>query len=344
MNNPQAAFTYHLEGGDPHQFSIPPAPSIASQQAATETSELYWQALCRDLPFSSYETSPLIRAAAKHLNVTPATIFRGPAKSDLAGPYVSQFLLKPTSQARNTSTLTISAAATIDDQAVSQSAAVTLQVTGITTAFLGRTGVDDDQETPIAGVTVKFLGKDAQGNSTGCTGQSTTSDTRGNFSFTSLPTACTGPQLISYDGSTATSPAGKYAGVNLSYTLAAGQVTTSPVLIHLPRIDNAETVQVQQNAPNNQVFYFQTIPGLKVTIYAGTTFSLDDGSQPNPFPLVAIEIPLDRLPDAHPNQRNAEPLYRRFPAGQCRCQPACLSQLPQCIEHPSRHSRDLRNP
>jgi hypothetical protein len=91
LNNPQAAFTYHLEGGDPHQFAIPPAPSIASQKAATETSELYWQALCRDLPFSSYETSPLIREAANHLNATPATIFRGPTKGDLGGPYISQF-------------------------------------------------------------------------------------------------------------------------------------------------------------------------------------------------------------------------------------------------------------
>src|SRR5208337_3682718 len=97
-----------------------------------------------------------------------------------------------------------------------------------------------------AGVTVAFLGVDSSGNKTGCTGQ-TVSDGGGNFSFTSLPQNCTGAQLIGYDGSTATSPKGKYAGVNLSYTLTANQVTNSPVLIHLPRIDNAETVQVQQN-------------------------------------------------------------------------------------------------
>ena len=95
LNNPQSAFTFHLEGGDPHSFDIPPAPSITSQTAAQETSELYWQALCRDVPFSSYDKSPVVGPAAKHLGVSPKTIFRGPTRSDLAGPYVSQFLLKP---------------------------------------------------------------------------------------------------------------------------------------------------------------------------------------------------------------------------------------------------------
>ena len=95
LNNPQSAFTFHLEGGDPHSYSIPAPPSIASAAAAVETSELYWQALCRDVPFSQYETSPVIARAAKHLGATPSSVFRGPTKADLAGPYVSQFLLKP---------------------------------------------------------------------------------------------------------------------------------------------------------------------------------------------------------------------------------------------------------
>jgi len=95
LNNPQSAFTFHLEGGDPHSYAIPAAPSIASPAASFETSELYWQALCRDVPFLGYETSPIVGQAAKHLATTPSNIFRGPKKSDLAGPYVSQFLLKP---------------------------------------------------------------------------------------------------------------------------------------------------------------------------------------------------------------------------------------------------------
>jgi hypothetical protein len=95
LNNPQAAFTLHLEGGDPHTFDIPPAPSITSEGAARETSELYWQALCRDVAFSNYETSPIVGQAAKHLGVTPKAMFRGRTKGDLEGPHLSQFLLKP---------------------------------------------------------------------------------------------------------------------------------------------------------------------------------------------------------------------------------------------------------
>lgn len=95
LSNPQSAFTFHLEGGDSHTFEIPPAPSIASPEAAPETAELYWQALCRDVPVSKYAESPIVQRAAKELNTTTSRVFRGPTNGDLAGPYISQFLLKP---------------------------------------------------------------------------------------------------------------------------------------------------------------------------------------------------------------------------------------------------------
>src|SRR5205807_1923873 len=115
-----------------------------------------------------------------------------------------------------------------------------------------------------------------------------------------LGAACTGPQLVGYDGLTATSPPGKYAGVNLQYTLQSGQVSVSPVLVHLPRIDDKETFFVQQNAAADQSYSYTSIPGLSVTVYKGTTFTLADGSTPNPFPLVAVRVPVDRLPDQKP--------------------------------------------
>ncbi|MGB6689895.1 MAG: choice-of-anchor D domain-containing protein [Terracidiphilus sp.] len=245
-----------------------------------------------------------------------------------AGQVSTLTLTAPTSQATSTSTLTVSAAATINGQSVTQSGTTSVQVTAITTTFLGRTVVDDVAQEPITGVTVSFLGQDGSGRTTGCSG-TTVSDGGGNFALSNLPTACTGPQLISYNGSTATSPAGKYAGVNLTYTLTANQVTASPVLVHLPRIDNAETVEVQQNAANNQVFYFSSIPGVQVTVYAGTTFSLDDGSQPNPFPLVAISIPLDRLPDKIPTTGMLMPFIVAF-------QPAnATASLPVAVDFPN---------
>ena len=53
LNNPQCGFAFHMEGGDPQSFDLPPAPSIATREAAADVSELYWQALCRDVPFAN---------------------------------------------------------------------------------------------------------------------------------------------------------------------------------------------------------------------------------------------------------------------------------------------------
>ena len=234
-------------------------------------------------------------------------------------------LSAPATQAASTPTLTISGSATIQGQLVTQSATASLQISTVTTSFVGRTVVDDAQQEPIAGVTIAFAGKDDKGNTTTCTAH-TTSDGGGNFQLTNLPSGCIGPQLISYNGATATSPAGKYAGVNLSYTLYAGVVVASPVLVHLPRIDNAATVEVQQNLPTDQVFNFPTIPGLNVTVYAGTTLTLDDGTQPNPFPLIAVEIPIDRLPDAIASSGMLNPFIVAFqPANAFASQPVAVN-------------------
>ncbi len=205
-------------------------------------------------------------------------------------------LSAPTSQSTGTSSLSVTASATIAGQSVKQSATLSLQVAGISTTFLGRTVVANAAQTPIAGVLVMFLGQAPNGGATGCSAE-TSSDASGNFVLSNLPAACTGPQLVYFNGKTATAPAGTYAGVNLSYTITANQVTTSPVLINLPRIDNAPMNYVTQNASVDQVFTYPTAPNVVVTVYAGTTFTLEDGTQPNPFPLVAVEVPVDRLPD-----------------------------------------------
>jgi RHS repeat-associated protein len=233
-------------------------------------------------------------------------------------------LSAPASQPTSTSSLSVSASATIGGQSVKQSASVSLKITGVTTTFLGRTVVDNAAQTPLAGVVVSFLGVDDKGNITGCAAN-TASDASGNFVLTNLPTDCTGPQLVGYNGLTATSPAGQYAGVNLSYTIVAGQVTTSPVLINLPRIDNAVTNYVTQNASVNQVFTYPTDPNVVITVYAGTTFTLSDGTTPNPFPLVAVEVPVDRLPDAMPSSGMLMPFIVAFqPANATASQPVAV--------------------
>jgi hypothetical protein len=61
-----------------------------------------------------------------------------------------------------------------------------------------------------------------------------------------------------------------------------------------------ETFNVMQNDPVDQTYAFTTIPGLSVTVYAGTTFTESNGTHPDPFPLAAIQVPVDRLPDVMP--------------------------------------------
>lgn len=201
----------------------------------------------------------------------------------------------PAGQTVGNATLTISASATIDGIPTTQTASVALSVQAASTSLIGRTVESDNNETPIPGITITLLGVDDAGNHTGCSGQ-TRSDAAGNFAFVNMSTSCLGRQLVGYDGNTATDGE-KYAGVNLAYTMIAGQVT-GPELVHMPAISDAETIMVQQNASVDQVFSYSTIPGITVTVYAGTTLTLPDGTQPNPFPMAAVLVPVDRLPDA----------------------------------------------
>jgi membrane-associated phospholipid phosphatase len=107
LTNPQAGFGFDLEGPDPQALALPPAPRVDSPQNSAEMVELYWMALCRDVPFADLETHSLAAEAAGELTgmphfrgprqggaVTPHTLFRGDTRGDLAGPYLSQFLLK----------------------------------------------------------------------------------------------------------------------------------------------------------------------------------------------------------------------------------------------------------
>lgn len=212
-----------------------------------------------------------------------------------AGQFSILTITAPASQPVGSATLTISVAATVQGIPSTQSASATLNVQAATTSLIGRIVESDNIETPIPGITATFLGVDDAGNKTGCSGQ-TRADAAGNFAFTNLGTSCLGRQLVAYDGNTATDGE-KYAGVNLAYTMTAGQIT-GPELVHLPAITSAETIMVKQNATVDQTFSYSTIPGIVVTVYAGTTLTLPDGTQPDPFPMAAVLVPVDRLPDA----------------------------------------------
>jgi RHS repeat-associated protein len=245
-----------------------------------------------------------------------------------AGQFSVLTLTAPANQPVTTTNLSVTAAATIDGLPVTQTSTASLAVVAPTTSLLGRTVISDSLQTPIRGVTVTTLGRDGNGNTTGCTGFSTVSDGAGNFALTNLPMACTGPQLFNFNGSTATSPPGTYTSVSLVFTLTMNQVTVSPILVHLPHIETAETFNIVQNSPTNQTYSFKTIPGLTVLVYAGTTLTLPDGTVPEPtFPLAAVQVPVDRLPDIKPPNPNMMGIfYVSFqPAGSTANLPVAVS-------------------
>ncbi len=106
--NPQSGLAFDMEGLDSHQLALGPPPALASAQRAGEAVEVYWMAVMRDVNFADYATDPLAQSASTDLSkladfrgpkikgqVTPHTLFRGFTPGDVAGPYVSQFLLKP---------------------------------------------------------------------------------------------------------------------------------------------------------------------------------------------------------------------------------------------------------
>lgn len=113
LNGPMGSYAKAFVGADSSLFGAPsePAPpAVGSKQYATQLVELYWCSLLRDVAFSDYATHPTAHAAADELSglpdyqgptaggkVTPELLFRGNFDRETIGPYLSQFLIAPTS-------------------------------------------------------------------------------------------------------------------------------------------------------------------------------------------------------------------------------------------------------
>jgi hypothetical protein len=107
LTNPLAGMAFELQGADSHGLTMRPHPRIDAPECSSEMAELYWQTIARDVPFSDYDTNEATLAAAADLSafsdfrgpktngrVTPETLFRMGNPGSVAGPYVSQFLLR----------------------------------------------------------------------------------------------------------------------------------------------------------------------------------------------------------------------------------------------------------
>src|SRR5215471_12064067 len=116
LNGPQGALAFDLEGLDSHATNIPAAPSVTSNETAAEQVEHYWAALLRDVNFTDYPTNSVVAQAVQDMNnlsfvkgtsnneypfpVNAGNLFRGQifkGDGNVQGPYISQFLVQPTS-------------------------------------------------------------------------------------------------------------------------------------------------------------------------------------------------------------------------------------------------------
>lgn len=125
-----AGLTHDLQGPDAQAVTMPPCPSLDSQELIAEMAEVYWMALCRDVPFADWGSAGDINAARNSLKrlwwfrrdrtqrldgttdtlptslarrrilsddgveaVPMNALFRGVARGEQVGPYLSQFLL-----------------------------------------------------------------------------------------------------------------------------------------------------------------------------------------------------------------------------------------------------------
>jgi hypothetical protein len=113
QNGPQGGLAFDLAALDNAQFGqpiVPPAPTAAGDQNATELLEHYWASLLRDVAFTDYGSNATAAAAAAELgslptyfgprdnggHVTPNLLFRGSFPGETLGPYISQFFITPT--------------------------------------------------------------------------------------------------------------------------------------------------------------------------------------------------------------------------------------------------------
>ena len=123
LNGPQGSYAFDLEAADSSQFGdapdigdprgpylVPPFDAVASEAYGTQLVEMYWASLLRDVAFTEYPGNATVATAAAELTsmpayrgprdksgkVTPELLFRGIFQGETVGPYLSQFMLTPT--------------------------------------------------------------------------------------------------------------------------------------------------------------------------------------------------------------------------------------------------------
>jgi RHS repeat-associated protein len=225
-------------------------------------------------------------------------------------------------------TFTVSGEAQVDGRTLVRTASVVLEVLAADTlAVTGRVMMAESIPRPIPGVTVA-LG----------TGFNVT-DAAGNFVVLS---PATGPNMLLLDGRTAGTPQAQFPVVEVQVDVHPSGPTRLPFIVYLPILDNANPIDLPLDAAGfvTQEVRGTTprIPGLVVTIPAGTRIVGPDG---NPVSqLVITPVPVDRTPMPFPDGVVPSLLFAINPGGSAPSRPLPIT-FPNLTNAPPGASADL---
>jgi RHS repeat-associated protein len=202
-----------------------------------------------------------------------------------------------------TYSFTVTGQAEVDGQPQSRTTTVTLEVLAAgTPAVTGRVLTAEALPKPIPGVTVT-LGS-----------AFTLTDAAGNFVMLAPPT---GPNMLVVDGRTASTATAQYPLVEAQINVSATGPTRVPFVLYLPKLDTANPIALPLNAAGATTQEVRAttplMPGLVVTIPAGTRINGPDG---NPVAQITITpVPIDRSPMPFPPGVKPPMLFAIQPGG-----------------------------
>ncbi len=167
----------------------------------------------------------------------------------------------------------------------------------------------------------------------------TLTDAAGNFLLLSPPS---GPQMLLVDGRTASTPTAQYPPVEINLTVNATGPTRVPFPVYLPKIDTVHPVTLPLDSAGFTTQTVQAttplIPGLIVTIPAGTRIIGPDG---NPVSQITMTpVPIDRSPMPFPPGVTAPLLFTIQPGGAVPSQPLPIT-FPNLTQAPPGSPADL---
>ena len=245
------------------------------------------------------------------LSALPAGISATFSPSNLVAPGASAFvnLVIANTVAPGSYDVTVTGEAQVDGRTLTRTAAFTLEVLQPDTpAITGRVLTAEAVPKPIPGVTIT-LGS-----------AFTLTDAGGNFVLQAPPP---GPNMLLVDGRTASTPTAQYPPVEVQINVASSGPTRVPFVLYLPVLDTAHPVTLPLDAGGFTTTEVQAttplIPGLVVTIPAGTKITGPDG---NPVSQITITpVPVDRTPMPFPPGVSPPMLFTIQPGGAVPSQP-----------------------